>query len=138
MELDYAFFARYAEPAPDGTLVIVGADLGRVVADQFPIVMPSLVVVIKLRPPAPGTVRVKFGMTGPESIGPLFNSGDDWQEVVARKIDNSGACEGTRLVLNLPPFPLPSPGDYKFSLLFDHGIEVPLTLKALEKKEVNS
>jgi len=132
MELEYAFFARYVEQASDGTLTIAGADMGRIAVDRFPIVMPSLFAVVKFRPPMQDVLRIKFRIDGPEGVGEVLNSGD-WHETIARK-EESGASEGGRVVLGLPPFPLPVAGTYQFSFDIEDGPTAKLLLKVVEAK----
>ena len=135
MELEYAFFARYVEPAIDGTLTILGADVGKVFGEQYPVAVPPLGVVIKFRKPMPDLIRFKFQMNGPEGVGMVLTSGDEWQEAVARK-EETGASAGSRLVINLPAFALPVVGDYLFSFTIDGGPTVELPLKAVSVKGV--
>jgi len=132
MELEYAFFARFVEQAIDGTLTIVGADMGRIAVDRFPIVMPSLFVVVKLRPPMQDVLRIKFRIDGPEGIGEVLNSGD-WQEAIARK-EESGASEGGRVVLGLPPFSITVAGTYQVCVVIEDGATAKLLLKVVEAK----
>lgn len=137
MELEYAFFARYVEPAFDGTLTVVGLDLGRVVAEQFPATLPRSTVVVKLKSPGPDLLRFRFQVAGPEGVGVVLRSDPEWQEAAARKEDHSGANEGARLILNLPPFGLPAAGKYVFTLTLEGGPEITLPLKVADVKEVS-
>lgn len=137
MELEYAFFARYVEPALDGTLTVVGLDLGRVIAEQFPATLPRSTVVVKLKSPAPDVIRFRFQMVGPTGVM-VLQSGTEWHEAIARKDDHSGASEGARLVLNLPPLGIPAAGTYVFTLTMQGGPEVSLPLKVTGVPEMSS
>ena len=136
MELEYAFFARHAEPMPDGTLVIVGADMCRIAADQMPAVLTELVLVAKLHSSNPDAIRFKFKLIGPNGEKTI-TSGDNWIEAVSQRNVGIDVTEGSRLVLILPAFVLEVAGDYVFTLTIDNGPVVDRTLKVVLKEVVS-
>jgi hypothetical protein len=135
MEIEYAFLARYVEPAADGTLTITGGDLGTIRLRSFPGTSPALSVVVKFKPSEDGRLpKFRFRVRGPEPIGTVFYSGDGWQEIRGTRPKESNAAEGPRFVVSLPMLEFPGPGDYTAVVEIESGPtrELPLFVRNQE------
>lgn len=136
MEIEYAFLARYVEPAADDTLTITGADLGTVRLRSFPGTSPALSVVVKFKPSTDGQLpKFRFRVKGPEPIGTIFYTGDKWQAIGGKRPEGFNAAEGARFVVTMPMLEFPDPGDYKATVEIEGGptVELPLHVRGREE-----
>ena len=134
MEIEYAFLARYVEPASDATLTITGGDLGTVRLRSFPGFMPAFSIVVKLKPGSP-LPKFRIRVRGSESVGTVFTSGDEWQATRGNRPKDSNAALGPRFVFTIPMLEFPEPGAYTAVVELESGtaLRLPFAVAKLEE-----
>ena len=136
MEIEYAFLARYVEPASDATLTITGADLGTVRIRTFPGFTPAFSVVVKLKADAP-LPKFRVHVRGPASVGTVFSTGETWHTTRGVRPKDSNAAIGPRFVLTIPQLQFPEPGSYETVVELDTGTSLRLPFSVLQTEERN-
>lgn len=134
MEVEYAFLARYVEPASDATLTITGGDLGVVRLRSFPGFTPAFSVVVKLRPDA-SLPEFRVHVRGPGTIGSVFSTGDGWHATRGIRPKDSNAAIGPRFVLTVPQLEFPAPGEYETVVELKSGTELRLPFSVVKGEE---
>ncbi len=121
MELAYAFLAKYADTAPDGTFTLIGGGLEGVKASSLPTGIPAMALIIHLlaNPDECGHEHqldmAFFSPTG----APILNPGGHLTFTPTEDPDTPGHRVGVSCIFGMIGMTFTEFGDYEFRLSLD-------------------
>ena len=120
MRVPFALTASSAESTPDGRVWILGGDFDTVGSPRFPVVLPTMTLVVKIlfepgETGRPHTVRTELWDEDGEVIQHPFVQTFTPERHPKFPTRNVGSV----LILNMQGLSFPNPGDYAFHVLVD-------------------
>lgn len=127
MEVEYAFLADSAQTSSDGKLYALGAGIGRIYAERFPVVHPYMSLVLKLQLHPAECEReheLEVELWDPDG-NPI---GGKLAGRFSAERQPRGRPSYVQLVLNIQNASFKEPGDYQFHIMVDKQIMKTLAL----------
>lgn len=120
VDVEYAFLADSADAPPNGKLYVLGAGIDRITAANFPVVQPTITLVVKLRLHAaecgaPHTFTADLWDNDGQPCGVHIEQ----QFIAARNSERPAASVYAQLIMHLVGLRFSAPGDYSFELMVD-------------------
>jgi len=122
MDIRYAFLARGAELAPDGTMSVFGGDFGILPVEQLPADLPTLAILVKFgfqsEETPPSHIRVFLSMLDPddeEIISPIEGGKDIEIDPATNTLLTS---PGFIFMINLTRLKFPKFGTHQIKVVF--------------------